>query len=88
MLWYSFIQPKSLGIWWDLIQFKLLIWDLNPPKFISLDESIESHGYNMLLMLGLNQTLSISISLIPKNSEKRILLCSAMIYGLKQEHMN
>jgi hypothetical protein len=39
----------------------------------------------MLLMLGLNQILSISISLAPKNSEKRILLCSAMIYGLKQE---
>jgi len=39
----------------------------------------------MLLMLGLNQTLSISISLIPKNSEKRILLCSAMKYSLKQE---
>jgi hypothetical protein len=56
--------------------------------YISLDESIESLGYNMLLMLGLNQTLSISISLIPKNSEKRILLCSGMIYGLKQENMN
>jgi hypothetical protein len=32
--------------------------------------------------------LSISISHIPKNSEKRILLCSGIIYGLKQENMN
>ena len=39
----------------------------------------------MLLMLGLNQTLSISISLIPKNSEKRILLCSAMVKTREHE---
>ena len=53
--------------------------DLNPPKFISLDESIESHGYNMLLMSGLSKHC-LFLFLLHQKIQKKEYYCVLVWY--------